>query len=70
MIEVKLVSCAAYHTFPAVSFPHRELYRCGYHSATLNVPLRWIIKAFVSLNGNESIFKYLAVLIAFPPRID
>jgi len=70
MIEVKLVCCAAYHTFPSVSFPQDELYRCGYHSATQNVPLRWTIKALVPLTGNESIFKYLAVLIAFLPRID
>jgi hypothetical protein len=70
VIEVKFVLCAAYHAFPAVSFPHHELYGCGNHSATLNVPLRWTIEALVSLNGNESIFKYLAVLIAFLPRID
>jgi hypothetical protein len=60
VIEVKLVRGAALYAFPAVSFPHRELYRRGYHSAPLNVSFWWAIKALVSLNGNESIFEYVA----------
>jgi hypothetical protein len=67
VIEVKLIRRATDYTFPAVSLPDSKLNRCGYQSATLNVPLRWTIKAIVFFNSNESVLKYLAALIAFPP---
>src|SRR6266498_718487 len=70
MVEMKLVCGAACYTFSAVSFPYRELYRCGDHSAPLNVSFGRAIEALVSLNSNESVLEYFTVLVTFAPRID
>jgi hypothetical protein len=67
VVEVQLIRCATDYTFPAISLPDRKLNRRWYHSATLNVPLCWSVKTIVSFNGNEAVFKYLAVLVPFLP---
>jgi hypothetical protein len=53
VIEVKLIHRATDHTFAAVALPDRKVNRGGYHSATLNVSLRWGIEILVFLNRNE-----------------
>jgi hypothetical protein len=65
MVEMKLVCGAACYTFSAVSFPYRELYRCGDQSAPLNVSFGRAIEALVSLNSNESVLEYFTVLVTF-----
>src|ERR671910_2417909 len=69
MVEVKLVCGAACYTFPDISFPHCQLYRCRDYSAPLNVSFWWAIKALVSLNSNESVLENFTVLVTFAPRI-
>jgi hypothetical protein len=69
MVEVKLVCGAACYTFPDISFPHCQLYRCRDYSAPLNVSFWWAIEVLVSLNSNESVLEDFTVLVTFAPRI-
>src|SRR5262245_33724014 len=67
---MKFICSATHYTSPPVSVPDRKLNRCGYHSAPLNVRRHCTTNAIFCFHGNESVFKYVAVFIAFPPRID
>src|SRR5215468_7809185 len=67
---MKFVRCATDHTLSAISFPNRKFHACRNQPAPLNILLRGFVKTLLCFNGYEAVFKYFAILIAFPPRID